>query len=127
MAWTGDIYTKDISETGWTEVFNYQLMQGTEKLHVMLTNSADKALDGFEVAYSVKSDAAWQVVAAVSSDYTATGLQWPLLGVGADLSTLAKSTSAAMAMDVRGFDYVRLRASSTAGSDTTLTVGWRIR
>ena len=127
MAWTGDIYTKSIAASGWTEVFNYQIVQGAEKLHLMLTNSADKALDGFEVAYSVKSDAAWQVVAAVSSDYSATGLQWPILGVGGDLATLAKSTSAAIVMDVKGCDYVRMRASSTTGSDTTLTVGWRAR
>lgn len=127
MAWSGDFYTKDVAASGWTEIFKYQPNQGAEKVHIVLTNSADKALDALEVAYSVKSDAVWQVVANAASDFTATGVQWPIVGVDDTIFTLPKSSSAAIAIDVKGIDYLRLRASSTAGSDTTLTIGWRAR
>ena len=127
MAWHHEKSDITVGHSGNTELARIKIEQGAEKLHVMLTNSADKALDAFDISYSVRSDATWQVVANDASDFAATHIQLPIVGVGDDLTTLAKSTSAALLMDVKGMEYVRLRASAGASSDTTITVAWQVR
>ena len=116
-----------VSETGWTTLAQFKVKQGASILNLMFTNSADKALDQFEVAYSVLSDITWQVVANATSDFVSATMQWPILGAGEDFTTLPLSTSGALSMYVRGDDFVRFRASSAAGSDTTITTSWQVR
>ena len=124
MAWYQKTSDVSVAAAGWTTLAQIKVEQGASVLEVMLTNSADKALDQFEVAYSVFSDLTWQVIAGATSDFAAATIQWPVLGAGADLTTLPLSNSAAMSLYIRGKEYVRLRASSAAGSDTTITHSW---
>ena len=116
-----------VSATGWTTLAQFQVREGASVLNLMFTNSADKALDQFEIAYSVLGSDTFQAVANATSDFASATMLWPILGAGEDLTTLPLSTSAALSMYVRGVDFVRFRASSAAGSDTTITTSWQVR
>lgn len=116
-----------VAATGWTTLAQVKVDEGRSILQAMFTNSADKALDQFEIAYSVVSDTVWQVIANATSDFASATMGWPILGAGEDFTTLPLSTSAALEMFVKGKEYVRFRASSTAGSDTTITSRFRLQ
>ena len=115
-----------LSDNSWTSI---GIHQGASKLWVNVHNGADKVLDAFEIRPSVNSAADCSDVTLfnATSDYSSSSdMQWPMLGCSADLTTLAASTAAVFAMDVRAMNAVEMRASGNS-SDTTITYYWSTR
>ena len=116
-----------ISDDSTSTFLTVPIRKGASKLWAGFTNSADKLLDAFQVDVQAgTSDTApWATVANAASDYT-TSIQWPIRGCDTDLTVLAKSSSGTIAMDVRGLQNVRFKASAGASSDTTVTYHWSV-
>ena len=117
-----------VSDSTTDAILTIPIRPGASQLWASFTNSADAILDAFQVAVQADgSDTApYLTVANDASDYT-TAVQWPIDGCSGDLTSLAKSTNATIAMDVRVLQNVRFLASSAGSSDTTLTYYWGVR
>ncbi|HUX01425.1 MAG TPA: hypothetical protein VMY35_10650 [Phycisphaerae bacterium] len=116
-----------IDDVGTSDFLTVPIRKGASRLWAGFTNSADKLLDAFQVQVQAgDSDTApWATIANAASDYT-TSVQWPIMGCDVDLTTLAKSSSGTIALEVRGLQNVRFKASAGASSDTTLSYFWSV-
>jgi len=94
-------------------------------LSVEVNNSDVTALDAFVVSVRAHSDAAYQIIANATSDFV-EAIQWPILGCGADLTTLAIDGNATFQMAIDGLFSVKLDASGNL-STTALDVRWQAR
>jgi len=124
-AWKGKTAATLISKTLDTVLDTIYIREGASTLWAEVENSADKALDAFVTAVSPHSDASFHTVASAAADYT-TGIEFPFKGCSVDMTTLAKSTTGLICMDVKGIYGVRFTAG-TATSDTYLTLKWMVR
>ena len=124
-SWKGKTPTTTISHTTNTVLDTIYVREGAGYLWAEVSNSADAALDTFTVSISPYSDASFHTIASTASDYT-TGIQFPILGCDADLTTLAKSSTGLLCMNIKGVYGVRMTAG-TASSDTNLILRWSVR
>jgi len=109
-----------------TTVAQIVIQPGASKLFADIY-SADFRLTDFDIAVrSHRDSSAFTKVADIASDYT-TSISWPLDGCSADLTTLAKTTWATVAMDVKGMHAVRMQANCNTASDTDVSVYWSQR
>ena len=126
-AWKGKLDTVAITAAGVSDtVATIPIVEGCTNLWVEIENAAHKALDKFYVWIKPHSDASFHLIANAASDYS-TQMQLPIKGCSQQFMTLAKSTAGLMWLDVKGLNQVKLTASSTTGSDTTVDVKWQMR
>ena len=127
MAWPGK-GSAPIPDDSTSTFLTIPIRQGASRLWVGFTNSADSALDAFAVAVRAgNSDAApYATVAVAASDYV-NSIQGPIEGCDADLTSLDKSASGTLWMEVLAVQDVRFQASAAGTSDTTLSYWWSVR
>ena len=128
--WKGSTSDVTIAHAAMTTLADIPIRDGASALAVTISNGADKALTGFEVQYLAQSDAAgvakFRTVASIDSDFT-TAIKDPIFACTSDLTALPLSSGAFLWMGVKAVDRVRLRAQSTASSDTVMTAFWQVR
>jgi len=124
MSGKGSVLISDDSTSSFLTV---PIRKGASHLWIGFTNSADSALDAFQVDVQAgASDTApWATVGNAASDFT-TSIQWPILGCDTDLTSLGKSSSGTIALATRGLQNVRFKASANGVSDTTLQYYWSV-
>jgi len=124
--WNGDFQDVAIANGSTATLGEVGIRDGATELWASIENSAHKGLDAFVVSVRAHSDSAYQIVANATSDFT-THIKSPIKGAGADFTSLAKSASGTLWMDVKGLYSVLFQASAAATSDTTLDLFYRTR
>lgn len=129
MAWKGSATAVTIADDALTTLATIKVREGASNLWAEVANSAHSTFDKFSVAYRVHSDGSYVVIADAPSDFASnlSDVAPPVRKATKDLTTLAKSTSAILWLDVKGVQSVRLQAESTGTSDTTASVYWQVR
>jgi len=124
--WQGQTAAITVPDDSTADIKAIRIRQGANTLWMRVLNSAHSALDVFNVQISPFSDTTYHTIADVASDFT-TNIQWPILGVETDPTSLAKSTASLIAMDCRGLEWIKCQGSAANTSDTTVTVQWQQR
>lgn len=106
-----------VPSSGLTSILEIETL-GDDRIYVSLT-SASQALNAFQIQARANPDDSYQTLYSTSGDYTSP--KGILVGVSADLTSLAAGTPAWLILEVRGLESVRLRATAATGT-ATLTV-----
>jgi len=126
MAWKGSIENVAIANDSTGTLETIDITEGARYLWAEIANDNHKEFDVFQVQIRPHADASYFTIASVADDFT-NHIKEPVLGCSADLTSLAKNTSALLWMNVKGINSVRFRASSASASDTTADVYWSVR
>ena len=125
-AWKGTIADVSVVSDVTGTITTIPIREGASQLWIEVLNSAHKAFDAFQLQLGPYSDTTFHTIASLPSDFT-TSAVWPIRNTSVDPTTLALSTNTVIGMDCRGLSQVRIKGSSAAGSDTTVTVNWSMR
>jgi len=124
--WKGKASDVTVSSDALYTLLEVPIREGASAIAVNIENSADEALQEFEVQYLAHSDGSYVTIASTDSDFT-TVIENPILASTADLTALPASTDAFLYCAVKGVNRVRLQAKSASASDAVLAAFWQVR
>jgi len=127
--WHGCTSDVSVAASGWTTIETINIREGAQNLWAEFSNANVSDLDQFEVAVrpykGTNNSASFHVIADAAEDFT-TGIKEPIRGCSADLTSMAKNTTALLWMEVKGLSQVRFRASASGGA-TIVGIKWSVR